>query len=176
MKAIAARAIPIPESLDIYFLDHEYPASDITALEAVMESNDEVARLEKRAEMLNNAMADADDEQQAEIQATCKKHFHHFPKRPSLEFFVLTHAILPLPTVESIYERLDALDASAAKARATSILHGLGFTTQMQHMKTREFSGGWRMRVALARALFLPTVECLILDEPTNHLGKKTKA
>jgi len=142
MKAIAARAIPIPDSLDIYFLDHEYPASDITALEAVMESNDEVARLEKRAEMLNHAMAEADDEQQAEIQAT----------------------------LESIYERLDALDASAAKARATSILHGLGFTTQMQHMKTREFSGGWRMRVALARALFLPTVECLILDEPTNHL------
>ncbi len=71
MKAIAARAIPIPDSLDIYFLDHEYPASDITALEAVMESNDEVGRLERRAEMLNNAMAEADDEQQAEIQATC---------------------------------------------------------------------------------------------------------
>jgi ATP-binding cassette subfamily F protein 2 len=74
------------------------------------------------------------------------------------------------PTVENIYERLDALDASAAEARATSILHGLGFTLAMQSMKTREFSGGWRMRVALARALFLPTVECLVLDEPTNHL------
>jgi len=80
-----------------------------------------------------------------------------------LPFFVVA--------VESIFERLDALDASAAEARATSILHGLGFTTQMQKMKTREFSGGWRMRVALARALFLPSVECLILDEPTNHLG-----
>eukprot|EP00980_Cylindrotheca_fusiformis_P006125 scaffold1319_cov126-Cylindrotheca_fusiformis.AAC.14 len=142
MKAIAARAIPIPDSLDIYFLDSEYPATDTTALEAVMESNDEVARLEKRAELLNEAMAEAEEEQQAEIQLT----------------------------LESIYERLDALDASAAEARATSILHGLGFTTAMQSMKTREFSGGWRMRVALARALFLPTVECLILDEPTNHL------
>lgn len=83
----------------------------------------------------------------------------------------LTGPSCSLP-VESIYERLDALDASAAEARATSILHGLGFTTAMQGMKTREFSGGWRMRVALARALFLPTVECLVLDEPTNHLGK----
>jgi len=72
MKAIAARAIPIPESLDIYYLDHEYPASDITALDAVMESNDEIAKLEKRAELLNNAMAEADEEQQAEIQVTCK--------------------------------------------------------------------------------------------------------
>jgi ATP-binding cassette subfamily F protein 2 len=65
---------------------------------------------------------------------------------------------------------LDALDASAAEARATTILHGLGFTKAMQQQKTKEFSGGWRMRVALARALFLPSVECLVLDEPTNHL------
>ena len=53
-------------------LSDEYPATEITALEAVMESNDEVARLESRAEMLNNAMAEANDDQQAEIQATCK--------------------------------------------------------------------------------------------------------
>jgi len=72
MKAIAARAIPIPDSLDIYFLDQEYPATEITALDAVMESNDEIAKLEHRAEMLNEAMADAGDDQQAEIQATRK--------------------------------------------------------------------------------------------------------
>lgn len=72
MKAIAARAIPIPDALDIYFLDREYPATDITALEAVMESNDEIAKLEQRAEMLNHAMAEADEEQQAEIQTTRK--------------------------------------------------------------------------------------------------------
>jgi ATP-binding cassette subfamily F protein 2 len=147
MKAIAARAIPIPDALDIYFLDREYEATEKTALEAVMESNDEVARLEKRAEQLNDAMAEANEDEQAEIQHT----------------------------LESIYDRLDALDASAAEARATSILHGLGFTTGMQSMKTREFSGGWRMRVALARALFLPTVECLVLDEPTNHCKIRNK-
>lgn len=69
MKAIAARAIPIPENLDIYFLDCEYPArDDITALEAVMESNDEIQQLEAKAEALNDAMADADEDGQAEIQ------------------------------------------------------------------------------------------------------------
>lgn len=58
MKAIAARAIPIPESLDIYFLNSEYPASDtITALQAVSESNDEVSELEQRAEAINNEIA-----------------------------------------------------------------------------------------------------------------------
>jgi ATP-binding cassette subfamily F protein 2 len=142
MKAIAARAIPIPDSLDIYFLDCEYPArDDITALEAVMESNDEVGILEKQADALNMAMGEADEEQQTSIQMT----------------------------LETVYARLDQLDASSAEARATTILHGLGFTKTMQHMKTREFSGGWRMRVALARALFLQP-EFLLLDEPTNHL------
>ena len=69
MKAIAARAIPIPDNLDIYFLNSEYPArDDITALEAVMESNDEIQQLEAKAEALNNAMADADEDGQAEIQ------------------------------------------------------------------------------------------------------------
>ncbi|KAE8712722.1 ATP-binding cassette sub-family F member 2 [Hibiscus syriacus] len=71
--------------------------------------------------------------------------------------------------LERIYERLEALDASTAEKRAAEILYGLGFNKKMQAMKTRDFSGGWRMRVALARALFInPTI--LLLDEPTNHL------
>lgn len=68
-----------------------------------------------------------------------------------------------------IYERLEELDATTAETKAARILFGLGFTAEMQEMKCRDFSGGWRMRVSLARALFLrPSL--LLLDEPTNHL------
>ncbi|XP_062082196.1 ABC transporter F family member 1 [Humulus lupulus] len=71
--------------------------------------------------------------------------------------------------LERIYERLEAMDAATAEKRAAEILYGLGFDKEMQAKKTRDFSGGWRMRIALARALFInPTI--LLLDEPTNHL------
>lgn len=73
------------------------------------------------------------------------------------------------PVLEDIYERLDSLDPASFESRAASILSGLGFTTEMMNRMTKDMSGGWRMRVALARALFVkPTL--LLLDEPTNHL------
>ena len=68
-----------------------------------------------------------------------------------------------------MYERLDELGADCAEVKASSLLRGLGFTQAMMNKKCKEFSGGWRMRVSLARALFIePTL--LMLDEPTNHL------
>jgi ATPase subunit of ABC transporter with duplicated ATPase domains len=72
-----------------------------------------VPRLEKKADQLNEAMAYADEEQQAEIQST----------------------------LEGVYKRLDSLDANKVKARATTILHGLGFTKAMQKQTTKVFSG-----------------------------------
>lgn len=154
MKALGARAVPIPEGIDVFHLKEEIEASDtITALEAVMSVDEERERLEKEAENLNEALTaltevDEDDESDLTLEEKQEK---------------------LMELLNYVYDRLDNLDAATAETRARSILKGLGFTHEMQEKKTKDFSGGWRMRVSLARALFIqPTL--LLLDEPTNHL------
>ena len=92
-----------------------------------------------------------------------------------LEADTVRHGLLAeLETAEperigDIYMQLAEIDADRAPARAGEILAGLGFSTADQARAMREFSGGWRMRVALAAALFAEP-DLLLLDEPTNYL------
>jgi ATP-binding cassette subfamily F protein 3 len=71
--------------------------------------------------------------------------------------------------IAEIHERLEAIDAYTAPARAARILAGLGFDEEAQRQPMQSFSGGWRMRVALA-ALLYSEPDLLLLDEPSNHL------
>jgi len=71
--------------------------------------------------------------------------------------------------IAEIQTRLADIDAHSAPARAAAILHGLGFDAEAQRRPLSEFSGGWRMRVALAAVLF-SAPDLLLLDEPTNYL------
>ncbi|KAL6920876.1 hypothetical protein FSST1_004902 [Fusarium sambucinum] len=140
LKAIAAREYPIPEHLDIYLLNEGAPPSDLGALEwVVREAELELERLDHQAEKL------LEDEG---------------PESPVL---------LDLYEATNIPQHMDKLDPSTFATRASLILTGLGFNKKTIHKKTKDMSGGWRMRVALAKALFVkPSV--LLLDDPTAHL------
>jgi len=76
--------------------------------------------------------------------------------------------------IAEIQTRLSDIGAHAAPARAAAILAGLGFNEAHQQRAVSEFSGGWRMRVALAATLFAQP-DLLLLDEPTNHLDMRAK-
>jgi len=69
----------------------------------------------------------------------------------------------------SLQERFEQLDGYTMQAKAEEVLEGIGFSTQDLHRPLKEFSGGWRMRVMLAK-LLLEKPSLLMLDEPTNHL------
>src|SRR6185369_7420701 len=68
-----------------------------------------------------------------------------------------------------VHDRLVTISAESAPSRAATILAGLGFDAAAQARSVNSFSGGWRMRVALATVLF-SAPDMLLLDEPTNHL------
>jgi ATP-binding cassette subfamily F protein 3 len=73
------------------------------------------------------------------------------------------------PDLHTLYERMEAIDGFTAESRASRLLHGLGFAAEEYSNPVDSFSGGWRMRLNLARALMCRS-DILLLDEPTNHL------
>jgi ATP-binding cassette subfamily F protein 3 len=74
-----------------------------------------------------------------------------------------------LARIHEIMERLDFIDATSAETKAIRILTGLGFKKEELGVASKKFSGGWRMRIAIAKVIFSEP-EVLLLDEPTNHL------
>ena len=72
-------------------------------------------------------------------------------------------------SISDIHERLNTIGGYAARSRAARLLHGLGFSSEAQVQPVASFSGGWRMRLNLARTLMCRS-DLLLLDEPTNHL------
>jgi ATPase subunit of ABC transporter with duplicated ATPase domains len=126
--------VPIPEFIDIWYLDKESPPSERSAIDFVIDTvRDEKNRLEALEEQIMTEIGPDD------------------------------------PRLEAIYERLEKMDPSTFDKRAGELLFGLGFSQTMMKRSTCDMSGGWRMRVALAQALFVRPM-LLVLDEPTNHL------
>ena len=140
LKKLVSRDVPLPSFVFVLHVEQEIEGDETSVIDAVIKSD-------KEREWLLAA--------EAELLAV----------DPETDADPKYHGV----GLMEVYERLDELNSDDAEARAAMILTGLGFDHDMQMRATQEFSGGWRMRVALAQALFMQP-DLLLLDEPTNHL------
>ncbi|XP_054272351.1 ATP-binding cassette sub-family F member 1-like [Macrosteles quadrilineatus] len=139
LRHIQNRAFAIPPNIDILYCEQEVVADDYTAVESVLRAD------VKRTKLLEECKKLETDQEKGNTSEEVRER------------------------LTEVYEELKAIGADSAEPRARRLLAGLGFSRAMQDRPTKSFSGGWRMRVSLARALYIePTL--LLLDEPTNHL------
>ncbi|KAL2816152.1 P-loop containing nucleoside triphosphate hydrolase protein [Aspergillus granulosus] len=157
LRALSRREVAIPSHISILHVEQEIRGDDTPALQAVLDADVWRKRLLADQEKITKQLAVIEAERSS-MADTSKDAARLDHEREGLDI-----------TLNDIHAKLAEMESDKAESRAASILAGLGFSPERQQYATKTFSGGWRMRLALARALFCEP-DLLLLDEPSNML------
>ncbi|RXW16576.1 hypothetical protein EST38_g9279 [Candolleomyces aberdarensis] len=149
LRHIAMREVPIPAHITILFVEQEIIGDDTTAIDSVLKADVWRDHLLKEQASLDAKLQELESEGDDKRFEDAREEY--------------------TSRLAEVHVQLADMDAASGPARAAALLAGLGFDEQDQQRPTKSFSGGWRMRLALARALFVKPA-LLLLDEPSNHI------
>ena len=142
-------SVSMPKALSVATVAQETPALPDLAIEYTLDGDVELRSLEERLVKAEAGVIEKTSMSPALAHGAADNHDLH--------------------AISDIHERLNTIGGYAARSRAARLLHGLGFSSEAQLKPVADFSGGWRMRLNLARTLMRRS-DLMLLDEPTNHL------
>ncbi|CAK7268280.1 ATP-binding cassette, regulator of translational elongation [Sporothrix epigloea] len=157
LRALSRRELPVPTHISILHVEQEITGDDTSALQAVLDADVWRKFLLKEQNEIVAGLA-AIEAQRSSLADTSTDASRLDREREALD-----------QRLGDVQGKLSEMESDKAESRAASILAGLGFSPERQQFATKTFSGGWRMRLALARALFCEP-DLLLLDEPSNML------